>query len=849
MYQKFGHFYRKNKGSIWLLSWSLGLFYFGCGQVTPTGSDRFGIKQANNAGGCNNGVNPDSVPAASSSPAAIASASSPQGTSSQGTTSSSTSSGTAKSFAVAKPGYPTEMKDIHPLLDQSINGSRHAFKSVNGEASDHGVYVFDYPSSYVFRVSDQVIFKDFVRFVTWQKPQTQASGSTQAKHYQIKITGKVYAAKLKKVTENYTLTKEHPVNQRTDYEMPFYVYKPATLALGEDLLLSGEPYTVEVSAWSGSDMKNPGQKLETISTKVTERGEHGWVGEPQEGDDSAKGWRFEYIPYQPTIDQYPPLDFRFLTDHAIRCKEGKVYFKNNSTILLLPHTQDPNRLRATTTPHQNIQKASDIVNVECTKPESTLTEKPLALQKLFVSQCPLYDLFCKNPENVTLTPLKYVPFSWSSALSDTPHDSDITGIGLTFFYKNFKRPPGQVPMLPEDFNRVKFKISGDPTLYSLKDHLIGSVSGTGARNDFNNFNEDRFRFKLPEKHLRWHLIENSDSFIELSLDQKNLGKHSSKSSPKKVGIKYQGGKGAEARYSNQIFFLGTLNQAPDKPEFLMGDPYSQQKITKIQFKNGFENPVNEIDRINYPYNLSYPKDTYTAETQIDINTLNLSRKDFRVGRFSMLNGNWVIPVFDGPTTLFFKGTGGGFFSGTGLYSHAFIDEYLKSNNWSPTGAFLVSNSEILVTVEKRWAPLASDVLVFKSGSKVVESLSKTYATSFKKPAKVIKLGNDIYIADTDRHRILKNGKVIAGTTDQAGSDAKKLNYPRSFTISKKGELIIVDSSNYRVRLLEQTGNLSSFDWGDHYVAADKDDPIDITMGRSDDEFYVLTLNNLYRFRK
>ena len=106
------------------------------------------------------------------------------------------------------------------------------------------------------------------------------------------------------------------------------------------------------------------------------------------------------------------------------------------------------------------------------------------------------------------------------------------------------------------------------------------------------------------------------------------------------------------------------------------------------------------------------------------------------------------------------------------------------------------------------------------------------------------MGSDIYIADTGRGRILKNGEVIAGKTEK--QIHPKIKAPKSFTFSKKGELFILDSG--QILLLEKTGDLRVFDWG-YPLGRTTGTPQDITMGSSDNEFYVLTTEHLFRFRK
>ena len=81
-------------------------------------------------------------------------------------------------------------------------------------------------------------------------------------------------------------------------------------------------------------------------------------------------------------------------------------------------------------------------------------------------------------------------------------------------------------------------------------------------------------------------------------------------------------------------------------------------------------------------------------------------------------------------------------------------------------------------------------------------------------------GGNLYIADTDNHRILQvdragNVKIVAGTGekgfsgDGALATAAKLNTPRGVITDGDGNIYIADSLNQRVRKVDAQGKIST----------------------------------------
>ncbi|MBA2737885.1 MAG: hypothetical protein H0U50_13995, partial [Pyrinomonadaceae bacterium] len=87
---------------------------------------------------------------------------------------------------------------------------------------------------------------------------------------------------------------------------------------------------------------------------------------------------------------------------------------------------------------------------------------------------------------------------------------------------------------------------------------------------------------------------------------------------------------------------------------------------------------------------------------------------------------------------------------------------------------------------------------------------------FNAPIGVAAFENKIFVADTynDKIRVIENGRVSTvaggsqGFADDAGSLAK-FDTPCGIAVTKDGKIIVADAGNRRIRLVEQTGKVST----------------------------------------
>jgi sugar lactone lactonase YvrE len=93
------------------------------------------------------------------------------------------------------------------------------------------------------------------------------------------------------------------------------------------------------------------------------------------------------------------------------------------------------------------------------------------------------------------------------------------------------------------------------------------------------------------------------------------------------------------------------------------------------------------------------------------------------------------------------------------------------------------------------------------------------AAQFNAPSGITLFAGDLYVADSDNHRIRKidllSGYVstIAGSSTSGDANgigtAAQFNYPRGITADGAGNLYVADSSNHRIRKIESGGNVTT----------------------------------------
>jgi sugar lactone lactonase YvrE len=107
--------------------------------------------------------------------------------------------------------------------------------------------------------------------------------------------------------------------------------------------------------------------------------------------------------------------------------------------------------------------------------------------------------------------------------------------------------------------------------------------------------------------------------------------------------------------------------------------------------------------------------------------------------------------------------------------------------------------------------LAGGVIGYSDGQGIAASFNRPWGIT-------VDASGNVYVADTDNHRIRKisaagNVTTLAGSGSRGAVDAAaaaaSFNYPRGVALDGSGNLFIADVGNYRIRKISSTGNVTT----------------------------------------
>ncbi|CAF1566765.1 unnamed protein product [Didymodactylos carnosus] len=182
--------------------------------------------------------------------------------------------------------------------------------------------------------------------------------------------------------------------------------------------------------------------------------------------------------------------------------------------------------------------------------------------------------------------------------------------------------------------------------------------------------------------------------------------------------------------------------------------------------------------------------------------------------YRQINGSYGVYVTN-DNTIYISDTGNDrvmkwlFGSSVGLLVAGAQGTGSASNQFdSPRGLFVISNGDVYVADNnnhriQRWTYGASNGTTVAGGNGAGNSLSQL---TYPRAVIVDEAGGDLYISDTNNHRIMKwkigatSGIVIAGSsTGTAGSTATTLYYPNGISLDSNQNLYVADSVNHRIQ--------------------------------------------------